>query len=218
MPIDPQSKPPGNARAADPKERALSAPATTALIFLAVGLAGICGVCGGAIYLFQPKLSDDPEAVAPLMDDLLAIDIPAIFEARGTIRWNLAFALSLNGAYYESTDRAREGVLMFVGVDGDSLSKPDVRAHIERVLSEKSNGAVALVPDGVPEDRMIIVRDRNVPFTFETGVDPATKTRYRLMHGVVEGSRGGEVLVALRIREDADWNDEIAVRMVESIR
>jgi hypothetical protein len=126
--------------------------------------------------------------------------------------------LSLDGAYYETTDRAREGVLMFVGVDGGSLNKPAVRTHIERVLNEKSNDSVTLVPDGQPEDRMIVVRDRAEPFTFESGVDPSTRNRYRLIHGVVEGHNGGEVLIALRIRQDADWNDDIAVKMVESIR
>jgi hypothetical protein len=32
------------------------------------------------------------------------------------------------------------------------------------------------------------------------------------------GRKGGEVLIALRIRQDANWNDDIAVKMVESIR
>lgn len=218
MSIEPQSKPPARGRSGEPAERLRGAPANAALIFLAIGVAGICGLCGGAIWLFQPKLSDDPQAVPPLMDELLEVDIPAIFEPRGTIRWNLAFALSLNGAYYETADRTREGVLMFVGVSGGSLAKPDVRTHVERVLNDKSNSGAALVPEGQPEERMIVVRDRAAPFTFETGTDPATKNRYRLMHGVVDGRSGGEVLIALRIRQDANWSDELAIRMLESIR
>jgi hypothetical protein len=218
MPSGPQSKRPGNGIAAGTEERGRSAPATVALIFLAIGLVGILAVCGGSIYLFQPKLSDDAEAVPPLMDELVEIDIPAIFQPRGTIRWNLAFMLSLNGAYYETADPAREGVLMFVGVDGESLSKPDVRAHVERVLNEESNGTVTLVPEGEPLERIVTVRDAAVALTFETGTDPSSKNKYRLMHGVVDGRNGGEVLIALRIRQDADWNDDLAVRMVESIR
>ena len=218
MPLGPQSKPPGKVNAAADEERARSGPATAVLIFLTVGLVGTCGICGGATFLFQPKLSDNPDAVPPLMDELLMIDIPAIFQPRGTITWNLAFMLSLNGAYYETTDPAREGVLMFISVDGGSLSKPDVRAHIERVLNEKSNGTVALVPEGQPEERVVMIGQGAVPFTFETGTDPSTKNRYRLIHGVVDGRKGGEVLIALRIRQDANWNDDIAVKMVESIR
>lgn len=218
MPNDPQLKPTARSNALESDDRSLGTPAKAVLIFLATGLIGICGVCGGAVYMFQPRLSDDPQAVAPLMDDLLEIDVPAVFEPRGAIQWNLAFMLSLKGAYYETTDRSREGVLMFIGVNGGSLSKPDVRTHVERVLNEKSNGAVALVPDGPPEDRVITVRNQPVPFTLEIGIDPATKNRYRLMHGVVTGRNGGEVLIALRIKQDADWTDEIAVRMIESIR
>jgi hypothetical protein len=152
------------------------------------------------------------------MDELLEIDIPASFEPRGTIEWNLAFMLSLRGSYYETADRSREGVLMFIGVDGGSLNKPNVRAHVERVLNEKSNGTVSLAPEGAPDERMIAVRGESVPFTFETGVEPSTKNRYRLIHGVVDGRRGGEVLIALRIKQDGDWNDEVAVKMIESIR
>jgi hypothetical protein len=77
---------------------------------------------------------------------------------------------------------------------------------------------VTLVPEGQPEERVVVVRDGAVPFSFETGMDPSTKNRYRLIHGVVGGRTGGEVLIALRIRQDADWNDDIALNMIESIR
>lgn len=208
----------GKQAAADADERARGGPATVALIFLAVGMIGICAVCGGGVYLFQPHLADDERSVGPLMDDVLSIDVPASFEPRGTIEWNLAFLMSLRGAYYETADRQQEGVLMFLAVEGGSLDKPNVRSHVERVLSEKSNGTVPLTPDGEPEERMVPIRGEDKPFTFETGVDPSSKVRYRLAHGVVDGENGQEVLVALRIREDAGWDDAATIAMLESIR
>lgn len=218
MSSEPRSKKTKKTSPAPGDDARRNAPATAALIILAVGLAAICGLCGGAMYLFQPKLSDDPRAVTPLMDELLEIDIPAAFEPRGTIEWNMAFMLTLQGAYFETSDRSQDGVLMFLGVEGGSLDKPNVRQHVERVLSEKSNGTVQLTPEGSPEERMVQVRGQSVPFTFETGVDPGSKQRYRLMHGVVDAPTGGEVLIALRIRTGPHWDDAVALRMLESIR
>ena len=218
MSSDPQSRKGKKPSPAQSDESRRNTPATVALVLLSIGLAAICGTCGGAMYLFQPKLSDDAQRVDPLVDELLQIDIPAAFEPRGTIEWNMAFMLSLRGAYFETSDRSQDGVLMFLGVEGGSLDKPNIRAHVERVLSEKSNGTVRLTPEGSPEERLISIRGVPTTFTFETGVDPGSKEKYRLMHGVVDGAKGQEVLIALRIKTGPQWDDAVAVGMLESIR
>jgi hypothetical protein len=199
-------------------------PVTVAMLFLAVGTAVICIVCGGVMYYFQPHVSEDPADVQALMAEMLTISIPQSpadgpvqFRPHGTIRWNLAFMMTLRGAYFETVDEEQDGVLMFLEVDGSSLDKPNVRNHVERVLREREGGGAQMLPSGDPEIRSLHVRRRLVDFQFETGIDPATSQKYRLVSGVVTGNRGGEVLIALRIKEAPPWDDALAERMIESI-
>jgi hypothetical protein len=213
----------GNLRSPDgPAPR--NSPVTVAVLFLAVGSAAILILCGGALYYFQPHVSEDPADVQALMPELLTISVPGTpadgpvpFRPRGTIRWNLAFMMTLRGAYFETVDVEQDGVLMLLEVDGSSLDKPNVRSHVERVLRERDGGGAQLLPTGTPQTRSLLVRRQPVDFTFETGIDPATSQQYRLISGVVLGNRGGEVLVAIRIKEAPPWKDALAERMIESI-
>jgi len=201
-----------------------SSPVTVAVLFLSVGSAAICGLCGGALYYFQPHVSQDAADVQALVPELLTISIPELpgdapvqFRPYGTIRWNIAFMMTLRGAYFETVDEELDGVLMLLEVDGSSLDKPNVRSHVERVLREREGGGAQMIPTGTPEVRALLVRREPVDFTFETGIDPATSQQYRLISGVVLGNRGGEVLVAFRIRNEPPWDDALAERMIESI-
>lgn len=201
-----------------------NSPATVAVLFLAVGSAAICGLCGGALYYFQPHVSEDPADLQTLVPEMLTISIPESpadgpvqFRPHGTIRWNLGFMMTLRGAYFETADEEQDGVLMLLEVDGSSLDKPNVRSHVEHVLREREGAVAKLLPSGTPETRALLVRSQAVDFTFETGIDPATSEKYRLVSGVVVGNRGGEVLVALRIKQSPPWEDALAERMIESI-
>lgn len=197
---------------------------TVAVLFLSIGSIAICGICGGALYYFQPHVTEDPDAVAALMVELVTIDVPQSetskvrFHPRGTIEWNLAYMMSLRGAYYETVDPQQDGVLMFLEVTGASLQKPDVRTHIDRMLSERGGAGPPLKPSGHPDYRVLTVRGQPAEFTFETAVDPATKDSYRLISGVVVGNRWHDVLITLRIKSAAPWDDSVAVRMLESIQ
>lgn len=218
------SRPRGHSRFAGGPGAAKS-PVTVAVVFLAVGSAAICGFCGGALYYFQPHVATDPADVEALLPEMLTISIPASaadgpvqFRPHGTIRWNLAFLVTLRGAYFETVDEKQDGMLMFLEVDGSSLDKPKSRAHVERVLREREGGAGQLVPTGVSATRSLLVRDQLVDFRFETGIDPATSQKYRMVSGVVTGNRGTEVLIALRVKQEAPWDDALAERMIESIK
>lgn len=198
---------------------------TVAMLFLTVGSAAICGLCGGALYYFQPHVATGPADVEALLPEMLTISIPQSatdgpvpFRPHGTIRWNLGFLVTLRGAYFETVDEELDGMLMFLEVDGSSLDKPKSRAHVERVLREREGGAGQLLPTGIPATRSLLVRDRLVDFRFETGIDPDTSQQYRMISGVVTGNRGGEVLIALRIKQAPPWNDALAEQMMESIK
>ena len=205
--------------------RQRNAPATVVLLFLGIGTLAIVGLCAGGLYLFQPHVSEEPAGATALVNEMLLIDVPddplsdpVAFVPRGTIEWNIAFMMSLRGAYFEADDEQLDGLLMCREGTGASLQKPDVREHVDRVLRERSDGRIQLRSDGPPEIRLMPVRGVPSEFTFETGTDPATKDAYRLVTGIVPGNLGGEVLIALRIKQTDPWSDAIIARMVESIR
>ena len=156
---------------------------------------------------------------------MLSVSLPVepgsgavVFKPRGTIEWNIAFMIALRGAYFETQDEELDGLLMFLEVSGSSLDKPEVREHVDRVLRERSDGRIQLTPGGEREVRLLRVRGLPSEFTFESGANAATGDAYRLVSGIVVGNNGGEVLIALRIKNVAPWDDAIAVRMIESIR
>lgn len=206
-----------------PTESSARRRLTIAMLLTAAGAAAVCGLCGGIFHYFQPHVRDDPAAVAPLMRSLIAITVPGEAEGsavpfvpRGTIEWNLAFLLSLRGAYYETADATLDGELMFLEVRGSSMDRPDVRTHIERVLRERSESSAPLVAEGEPEERLVTVRGQEVPFTFERAIDPVSRRPYRLIHGILPVA-DRQLLIALRVRNEPPWDDAIALQMLESI-
>jgi hypothetical protein len=210
-----------------PKPRPWSRAANWLIAAVAIGLLALCLLAWRA---FQPRLNEDPAAVAALQASLLEIDVPAVFTPRGTIEWNLAFAMSIRGAYYDYSPTgfvadqpvaaAAGGELMLVEVRHGYRDKPDVVAHIERVLRERGGGPADLVRDTV-ESRSVFIGEQLVDFQFETWSAPRGKLdplrSFRIVRGVVEG-RSGPVLIALRVPLDDRWNDDIAVALLESIR
>lgn len=211
----------------EPRPRPWSRAANWLIAAVAVGLVVLCALAWRA---FQPRLNEDPAAVAPLQAALLEMDVPAVFRPRGTIEWNLAFAMSIRGAYYDyvptgqaagpSVAPAGDGELMLVEVRHRHRDKPDVTEHIERVLRDRGGGPADLVRE-TTEVRSFVIGDRLVEFQFETWSAPGGKLdpqrSYRVVRGVVEGP-AGPVLIALRVPLDDRWNDEIAVSLLDSIR
>lgn len=204
---------------------AAKSPITVAVLFLAASCIVICGLCGGAFYYFQPHVTTGPVDVELLLPEMLSISIPRSpadgpvpFRPHGTIRWNLGFLITLRGAYFETVDPELDGMLMFLEVDGSSLDKPKSRAHVERVLRERDGGGGQLLPTGTPSTRSLLIRERVVDFAFETAIDPDTSQQYRLISGVVTGDRGGEVLIALRIKQAPPWDDALAEQIIKSIK
>lgn len=191
----------------------------------------VCGLCAAGLYFFQPEVRDEPEAVEPLMADMLDVSVSPWFEPRGVIEWNLAFALTLRGAYYEMPDAESEGMLMFVEVQSWRGTEPEVQSHIEQALREKGGGVRELELMGDAEVRPLQVRGEPVRFTFETRRDPATDHTYRVIEGVVDGMHGAQVWIGVSVREEwtredeqtgvdepVQWDDAIFEEMIASIR
>lgn len=213
----PSPSQPRTDRAADAEEsRRSAALARLAATMFAGGLIIVCVLCAGSLYWFRPDVVDDPDAAAAVTEQMLEIDIPEGFQPRGVIDWNVAFLVSLRGAYYERAAPQSEGTLTFVEVQSLSMDKPEVREHLRSALLEPGEEAVEL-PVEESETRELTVRGEPVPFTFETRRDPAGDAAYRVIEGVVEGRRG-PVLIIVRVAVDDGWDDAAVVNMIESIR
>ena len=204
LPIDP-SQP------ARPRSRLAVAVGTLLMLFVF----GVCVVCGGGVYLFQPEVSEDPDRVAPLTAEMLRVEVPAAFDPRGTIEWDFFWLVLMRGVYYELT--ADDGTLMFLQVDSRLMAEQDVRDHVERTLREKGGGGPPLAITEA-EERIYVIRGSNVPFSYRVGVSPADQSKHHLVEGIVDGD-SGKVLVAFRITDES-WaeNEPLVTQVIESIR
>ena len=107
---------------------------------------------------------------------------------------------------------------MFIEVHQSLADGPEVAAHVDRVLREKTHGSLELlIDDEAAEVRDVLVQGQLRPFEFDTASDPATDRKYRLIGGVVSG-RSGPLLVRILVPLTDQWSDATAVAMLESIR
>jgi hypothetical protein len=189
--------------------------ATIVGTLLTVLLLGTCALCGAGLYFFQPDVSEEPTAVAPLTARMISVDVPAAFEPRGTIEWDFFWLVLMRGTYYQLT--GAEGMLMFLEVDSRVMDEPDVREHVERTLREKGGGGPPLTIIESREEQYYI-RGQNVTFLYRVGESPDDHTKHHLVEGVVSGNTG-PVLVAFRVAEESWMEIEPLVEAtIRSIR
>jgi hypothetical protein len=147
------------------------------------------------------------------------VEVPPVFAPRGTIEWNVAFAMSMRAAYYDyapvgakpgtgvissqerggSTSAATaemtpvpgfDGELVFVGVDHKFQDKPDVRRHIELVLQKQGAGTLELPLERV-ESRIIPIAGEPVAFEFETRTAPKVRNKPQASYRLIHGVVNG---------------------------
>lgn len=172
-------------------------------------------VCAGALWWFRPQIHEDPERARELLAEIIDIEIPESYVPRGTIEWNLAFAISLRGVYYERF--VGDGQLTIVEVTSRMATDDDVRRHIRRTLLEKGGGGAPLLVDPADSQmKMFEINGQEVPFTFDVGRDPPSGRVFHLAEGVVNG-KSGLVLLAVRVNEE-HWSEDVIVEMIRSIR
>jgi hypothetical protein len=182
--------------------------------FLSALLLLMACVCGGALWWFRPQIHDDPQRARELVAEIIDIEIPESFVPRGTIEWNLAFAIGLRGAYYERF--VGDGQLTVVEVTSRMATDDDVRRHIRRTLLEKGGGGAPLVVDPSDSRTMVFeISGQETPFTFDIGRDPPSGRVFHLAEGVVNG-KSGLVLLAVRVNEE-HWDEDVIVEMIRSI-
>jgi hypothetical protein len=195
-----------------------SAPAKTRVwtYLLAIAFAtivGSCCLCGGLLMQQWPSFQQDPAAAEALTQQMLAIEIPEVFEPQGTIEWNVLFVLTMHGAYY--SHQVGDGELTLLKLDSAWISQPDFREHV--IDSLRQNGAGSGFDLNVlhKETRTFEIGGKHASFQFLRAEDRTTGEERRLVDGVVTGKQG-PVLVALWL--DADlWNEELVTLLIQSI-
>ncbi len=189
---------------------------TTVLATLTVvALLCLCGFCGGGMFYFRPQLSEDASRVSLVEAEMLRIAVPAAFEPRGTIEWDVFRVALMRGVYYELP--GGDGMFMLLQVDSGLMEEEDVREHVERTLREKGGRGEPLTITAT-EDHTFTIRDSNVTFRYRRGTSPVDDTEYRLVEGVVDGNTG-KVLLAFRIAEDAwERRERLVEETITSIR
>jgi hypothetical protein len=200
------------------RPRTGSAPRKTKVwtYLLAIAFAAIvgsCCLCGVLLLQQWPSFHQDPAAAEALTHQMLAIEIPEVFEPQGTIEWNVLFVLTMRGAYY--SHQVGEGELTLLKLDSAWISQPHFREHV--IESLRQNGAGSGFDLNVlhSEEREFGIGGEQVRFQFLRAEDRTTGEERRLVDGVVSGKQG-PVLVALWLDEDL-WNEEMVTRLIQSI-
>lgn len=174
-----------------------------------------CCFCGIGMWWFRPHIYESPDRARSLTQEIVGIQIPDSYLPKGTIEWNLAFAMSVRGAYYERF--VGDGLLTLVEVNSRFTADADVRRHIRQTLHEKGGGRTPLVMDDASLRRIEIeILGEPVPFNFEIGRDPLSGRTFHLVEGVFRG-RQGEVLLAMRVHEDY-WEETAIIEMLQSLK
>jgi hypothetical protein len=209
---DSQSPSPGD------QPRPGSAPAKTRVwtYLLAITLAAIvgsCCLCGVLLMQQWPSFQQDPAAAEALTHQMLALEIPEVFEPQGTIEWNVLFVLTMRGAYY--THQVGDGELTLLKLDSPLISQPDFRQHVIDALRQNGAGSGFDLNVLQSETRTFGIAGEQVPFQFLRAEDRTTGEERRLIDGVVTGKQG-PVLVALWFDEDI-WDEELVTRLIQSI-
>lgn len=171
-------------------------------------------LCGGALWWFRPQIHDNPDRARQILAEIVDIQIPDVYQPKGTVEWNFAFLMNVRGVYFERF--IGDGVLTILEVSNRVGTVEDVRRHIRQTLLEKGGGGAPLiVNDAETERREFAIRGEQIPFTFEIGRDPPTGRTFRIVEGVFDG-KAGLVLLSVRVNEE-HWNEESIVNMLQSI-
>jgi hypothetical protein len=177
------------------------------------GMLTVCLTCGIALYQFRPTVQTDPDAARRLKEASLDMQVSEIFRPKGTIDWNIAYLLRMQGAYYEHAKA--DGELVLLNVDSRFFSSQELRDHVRKTLLDKGGTGVPLKRDDVTF-KDIMIQNEPVRFRFEKGRSPVNEKPYYVVDGVVHGKKG-EVLVGIRLEADA-WNEPEMMGMLESIK
>lgn len=182
--------------------------------FVSAVLLFFCCACGSAMWWFRPEISENPDRARQLVTEMVDIQIPDSYQPKGTIEMNVAYIMSVRGAYYERF--VGDGLLTLIEVSSRFQAEGDIREHFRQTLIEKGGGGTPLVIDEADSRRIgIEINGELVSFQFDIGRDPPSGRTFHIVEGVFAGKQG-EVLLAMRVHED-NWEESSILDMLQTI-
>jgi len=190
---------------------------------LLLGLAGIgaamllccCGV-GISLYSLAPTIDEDPQVAEETLNDLIDIELPEDYSPEMSASMNLMGLGNVRGTVVEVGEN--QGALIVVGMQGRLAQDERFMNQVRESLRERVGNADYEVTES--ETREVTIDGQEVEFTFSKGrtqpADGKDPIDIRAVSGLLPG-KGGEQVVFLLFMEESKWNEEEALRMLESI-
>lgn len=174
-----------------------------------------CGVVGFmAARMFQPLT--DPAAIVAVSDEIASVDLPDGFEPAGGVKVDFFSMFQMKMAVHErkvGETKAGTVLLMEMVVPGN-LSGEEMQAQFEKQKNEQGGGEQKIeVKESVV--RKVTIDGQEREFTFITGTAPGSDKAVRQVQGIFPGRKG---MAFFQYNTDEEhWNEEEAVKMVESL-
>jgi hypothetical protein len=211
--VSPEGMPP-------PRKKGLSCGCML-LIVLGIAflvLALLC--CGGIVWMgsyFREAVSEDPEVVAKVTDEIAGIDIPEGLTPQFSLNMKVPFSGEPMMTWVVHVDESTQSMLLLASFGGPlaGQNEEDLMEGIEASLEEQGVHHEESVGDWKKQEKEIQVRGQPVTFHFATGEDGSGKKRIQVT-GTFQGAKGPTML---SFSGDAEkYDEETIVQMIESIR
>ena len=207
---------------AQPSEKAGMSCGAKLLILLGVlFVLVIVACCGGMIgfgWYFGKSVSEDPDEIIALTQEIVDIDIPEALPPQLSFDMKIPFSGQQVMKWAVYADEATASLLVLASF-GEALQGQDEEAladQIEQSLRQQGMASEQNVREWQRSTREIEVRGKPVSFDFATGEDVDSGARRIEVTGTFEGA-GGSVLFSFS--GDAEkFPEETIVEMIESIR
>lgn len=203
----------GGQRAAKP---GMSTGMKVLLILLGIGGVFVLACCGIGIYFFsQIQVEEDPAAVARITREIAEIEIPEQFEPEGAFGMNV-IVWSLKMVAYSHQQEAGSLALAEMTVDVGGHQKTH-ELQVRDMLREQGFGQEDLEITS-SEKRDFEIRGETESFEFAEAEHRETGEKFRQVSGTFKGKEPDSIgFLILQIQEE-HYDEEAAVKMIESIR
>ncbi len=190
-----------------------------------------CGVmmlvcCGGAtiiaygtIRTFEDSLTDDPDEILALSEQIATFDRPADLAPQGGFDFDTSLLwqpIEVKGALYES--QASEGIFVLVefGEMFDDNTVDYLRSQIQKAIREEDDLESRIRIDGEPEEITLTIRGEETTFTFNRGTELESDRQFIQAAGRFPGHDGRIGFVMLVLPAD-EYDEQQIVELIESI-
>ncbi|HIQ22745.1 MAG TPA: hypothetical protein EYH34_16090 [Planctomycetes bacterium] len=184
--------------------------------------AGACVVCCGGLvglgWYFMRGMTDDPAEVRRVTQQMLQIELPEKLQPAMAMEVRVPWGGQpvFTMAFY--VDPATQSALGLVS--SPHMSAEQKRPEMERRLKESFRQQGFDIDADWEEikqwEREIEVRGEKVRFTFTSGTDRESGTRFLALTGLVQGDRGPVMLTFVAPADQ--YGEEGMVKVIESIR